>query len=76
MASNTFVSDGVEHIGKNLGRGSYYIAYFSNDSAGAIRPGDIFVLTRTWKEARTIILGYVVYVIVWAGYIKHKGAWD
>jgi len=29
----------------------------------------------SWKEARTIFLGYLGFVIFWAGYIKHKGAW-
>jgi O-antigen ligase len=35
-----------------------------------------FVVKLTWKEARAIMLGYLAFILVWAAYIKHKGAWD
>jgi len=30
----------------------------------------------TWKEARNVMMGYVLFLTAWALYIKHKGAWD
>jgi hypothetical protein len=30
----------------------------------------------TWKEARALMIGYVVFIVVWARYIIYKHAWD
>ncbi len=35
-----------------------------------------FEVKLTWREARNVCLGYVGLLVVWSGYIKHKGAWD
>src|SRR5262249_12026688 len=29
----------------------------------------------SWKEARNVFFAYAGFVVFWAGYIKHKGAW-
>jgi hypothetical protein len=30
----------------------------------------------SWKEKRNVMVGFVVFLIVWSAYIKHKGAWE
>ena len=30
----------------------------------------------TWKEKRNLMVGFVLFLVVWSQYIKRKGAWD
>jgi hypothetical protein len=59
----------------------HYVLWIHFGLSGALytcvkRTYPTFEVPFSWKEKRNIMMGYVVYLIVWARYVKYKNAWE